>query len=80
MPIPPSDERALARNERLELPLELGQLVRVAPDSASELVECVLEPLTLRGDELLQIVSLGLELTDSLLEPLCVALGSLRLA
>ncbi len=80
MPIPPSDELALARNERLELPLELGQLVRVAPDAASELVERVLEPLTFRGDELLQTVSLGFELTDSLLEPFCVALGRLRLA
>jgi hypothetical protein len=80
MPIPPSDELALARNERLELPLELGQLVRVAPDAASELVERVFEPLTFRGDELLQTVSLGFELTDSLLEPFCVALGRLRLA
>lgn len=80
MPIPPSDELALARNERLELSLELGQLVCVAPDAASELVERVLEPLTLRGDELLQTVSLGFELTDSLLEPFCVALGGLRLA
>ena len=40
----------------------------------------MLEPLPFVGDELLQAVSFGFELTDSLLELFCVALGRLRLA
>ena len=71
---------ALARNQGLELPLELGELLRVAPDAAAELVERVLEPFALGGDEVLEAVALGFELTDSLLEPFCVALGHVRLA
>src|SRR5215472_4558903 len=77
-PIPPSDE--LARDQGLELPLELGELVAVSSQAAAEIVERVLEPLPLLGDELQEAVPFGLELTDLPLQLLRVPAGVLRLA
>ena len=70
----------LARDQRLELPLELGDLVAVSPDAATELVERALEPLPLLGDEQQEAVPFGVELTDLLLELLLRPTGLLRLA
>ena len=42
----------LPGNQRLELPLELGELVAVPPDAAAERVERLLEPFALLGEEL----------------------------
>ena len=52
----------------------------MTPDAAAERVERLLEPLALPVDELVQAVTLGLELADPSLELLGIPAGSLGLA
>src|SRR5436853_276965 len=76
----PSFGRTSARNQRLELSLELGELGAVPADTATERVERLFEALALDCDKLVQFVPLGFELADPQLELLRVQLGCLGLA